>query len=432
MTGGALSVGGATATGGSSATVNLDGYYDLFMEPPRPIQGCSTSFGQSQLNLTINSSGGAYDVNAYPDFHSPTYPILSGKLSNGTFSFTMPPSNTYNSDDGATFTLNVGERGFTGVGRVEVTYVCDTGNKASLSVSLRVAPDQTPPKLRLRPLLCTGERRVFNFTEFRPEFSELVDFGNGYPNVMFSDLEQAAASVYVIDAFDNHVLDVEWLPGTAIGEAVLRLKDTQVLVGHSLLARLNPTRLADLSGNHAVPSDEPWVLLSSLPVESAYDFDVVPSGGLYGNARYENADSGSSLCESGGCVVLEGAPTTTFADWGGPFPEAMLGVNFRSTDYQLYQARYQLFANRTDLFLIQRYPTGCAGWSWNSPLFPSVEPSGSYLYQTGWLEGKIGLCFGPTRDLGMGLGIGCENCDPTAESARARLVIERIEAIPTQ
>ena len=421
--------GGTSATGGTTAAGPYAGDYDLFIEPMPDVPGCTPTFNDSRLNVSISDpdANWKFGLVAYRDFEGRYVSYESHALTNGGLTF---PLTNYSGVYGQTdplFSTFVGEVGFIEQGSAIIAYQCTDGSIDKRTVKIRLLRDQTPPKLRLLPFVRVAEHGVLTFSEFRPEFSETVTFRNGSRDTFFWDLDEAMADVYVRDAVDTSLVDIQWMTGTAGGEAVFSLSNHRNMAGHSIVAGLNSVGLADRSGNRAVALDEAWSLVDTAIMDTQLDFDWMTAvDGLVGQATFSTAAIAGSPCSSGNCVVLEGPLQNTYLDWATDFPPAAFGLSFASSEYAYHRIHYQLWATSQQAFLMVKYPTGCSGWTSGANWVASSTSVDGYTYQTGWFDSTMGVCYGPDRDRGVAIAIGCENCITSPSVTQARLVIESI------
>jgi hypothetical protein len=421
--------GGTIATGGTTSAGPYAGDYDLFIDPAPEVPGCTPAFNDSRLNVSITGPDANWEFGlvAYRDFEVRYLLDERHGLTNGALIFSLTKySGVYGPSD-PLFSIFVGEAGFSEQGSATITYLCTNGSIDERTVKIRLLRDQTPPKLRLRPFVRVAEHGVFTFSEFRPEFSEMVTFRNGSRDTIFWDLDEAMADVYVRDAIDTTLVDIQWMMGTAGGEAVVSLSDHRNMAGHSIVAGLNSVGLADRSGNQAVALDDAWSLVDTAIMDTRLDFDMVTAvSGLVGQATYAFAGDAGGPCATRKCVVLEGPVQNIEEDWATDFPPAAFGLSFASSEYAYHRISYQLWATSKQAFLMIKHPTGCSGWTSGANWVASSVSVDGYTYQTGWFDSTMGVCAGPDRDRGVAIAIGCEDCITSPDVTRARLVIGSI------
>jgi hypothetical protein len=422
------SAGASGAAAGEGGAPNLGGilagHYDLFLDEGLPeVPGCTPTFSESRWNLSIELEDGELSAMSFRDFDYGTWLPSRTEVVENLLEIAARPGWHPNLYASPALSLRFDREGFTGGGQAHVVYVCGELPNAERSVPLRVRPDTTRPRVRVRPTIGANDGPVFPFTEFVHDFSEPVTHLDGSYDDALRDLQVAAETIALNDPERHGLFTTEWLFALGGPLAQQRLVDMNEAVGLDAASVLLASP-EDAAGNPALAETRvlPVIAGATLPL----DFDTVDGTGSYGNATYHPPGAADSPCESGGCLSLD-APT----DACGTSVDAPSGLGlYLPADVATHSVRLRLWTTEASTATVQvMYPGGCFGELAVASTNALPVPDGEYTHASEWSDREFSVCAGPERDRGVILVPGCAPRPGVPPKPNARLVIERIERV---
>lgn len=431
VVGGAAGAGGSPMGGGSGGTAGraiqpeaLFGDYDVHFSTLPSLDGCRSRLSSSRMNLQIDTLDG-FQARAFQsfgfDFVKPGPPKLDDR------SFELP-SGSFGSVDAfwvPSLHLNVRGDGFAGDGWAYAEYECTDG-PSTVTVDVKVVPDETSPVLRVVSTLPTGTD-LFPFSSVALDLSEPVVMPSGAYDDDIVDLDDAASTLAFVDSSSGEELPLTWYTGLS-GPAVNgRFPSMVGLAGRTLYARtLAP--LPDRAGHPTMLDGVTYLVQEPAELGDLLSFDELPPAGVFGAATWFAPDDPTSPCESGGCLALDGAGYGCTPDFTRS--PAYVALSLGEQPPAGVRIRYRiLYVDETDatVHLFQHYPSDCVGYKPDSGRHVLPEPVNGFAYGTDWITTEVGFCAGPIAERGMLFALGCESAASTPPNAR--LVIEWIEPV---
>lgn len=414
---------GASGTGGSSNppdVLALLGDYDVFVEPPPSVEGCTADWYEARLNLSVEQTDETeLRAQAFVDFEWSAY----GRDAPGLDANTLVLPAVKNWDESLAvpaLELSRTEQGLSPSGFAEIPYTCDEGPAVIRRVAVTVAADTTPPKLRVEPL---SWGPVFAFTHFGFTFSEPLLLPSGDYYSWFEEPEDAAQVAQFFDVETGLTLATTFQWSLAGPLQVANFLDPEGVEGRTVSLRILES-VADRAGNPVIASEQLFEVLPAAPLGTEIDFDGGTQPGIYGNATYHAESGPGAACEQGGCLVLDGP--VPVCDATGP-PASMFAIRAAANWDTGHELRYRVWASTYAVTsLMVGFASGCLG-EYSSSLSLLAEPDGPFTHASPWQDRPIGLCGGPNRENGFVLALGCW---PGAEPPEVRVVIERIRRLP--
>lgn len=390
----------------------LLGDYDVYMAAPPAVAGCSVAWYEPRINLAVSPKGsGKLEVLPFADFFWQANFAKEPAFAATTLAIAALLDWE---DKPLTPALKLGldSAGFDGTGWAEIPYTCTGNAQTTRTVSVTLEPDRTSPTLRVD----AGNPPSFGFTKFSFTFSEPVQLPSGNYGITFSEPTDGENTLELYDVDTNTALATAWKWALGGPVAQARFLDPASAEGRTVAARLT-TPLNDRAGNALVTLDQDVDIEHSAVLETALDFDVQPTVGLFGNASYHAAAGPGAECEQGGCLVLEG---TEVACYGAPL--GGVAVRLPST-WESLELRYRVWSSTVGLSPLEiGYASGCTGY-FPTTLVKLAQPDGAFTHASAWTTANVAPCGGPDYENGFTVALGCAESGPLPV---VRVVIERI------
>ncbi len=418
---GGTSTGGASTGGASTggalnlpAIETLSGDYDIDWGTPPLIPDCRPLFTEQHLNFHL-AFGDAVsfvetEAELFRDFwvydREATYVYDGGELRLDALEDTVPP-----------VTLSVDESGFTSAATVTIPYDCE-GQPLDVLVSATVVPDQTPPKLRVHTNVPGAS--VFSFSLVSFDFSEPL-FTPTWEILAYKFWDAGHVGGLVTVADQNGPVPHTWNDDSGGRYGILFDRDT---IGGDTVTFSVDSAVRDRAGHSAVITPNPVTVLDAGPVlTTTFDLDAGPPPGLYGDATYL---ASGPLCESGGCIVLEGLapPCDEYTQSPSPNPAVYgLRVDHGPETSKALFVRYRLWSSAPDAPHPFVKTDASSGYEpFDVPLstealdYPFTHAGD---WQDLWIPPMASFNY---SDAGTVIGIGCASVEPRP---MVRLVIDR-------
>lgn len=416
--GGAGGADGGGGAGGEPPTTDvLVGDYDLFLEVPPVVAGCSVTWYEPRLNLSmVQVDSGKLEALPFVDFFwQPNFAELADVTDDHVL--LAPTLDWDNRLRTPTIELGRDADGFTGQGSALIWYDCPGAASTQRRIDVSIETDRTSPKLRVAP----DGHGSFAFTRFDFKFSEPVQLPSGSYLDTFSETADGEQVVELYDVDTNAALTMAWKWALGGPVAQAHFIDQASAEGVTMAARVIAA-VTDHAGNPLVPLAETYDIAPAALLQTQLDLDQEPVAGIYGNASYHAVAEPGAACEQGGCLTLDGpvvacysAPASTFAvRVAGPWDD---GVD----------VRYRVWASTKWVSPLEiGFASGCTGW-FSTELSPLAQPDGAFTYASDWQTKTVVPCGGPENENGFTLSLGCAESSPVPE---VRVVVERLTRRP--